>query len=202
MASSRRDHLVATALDLFSTRGFHATGIDTVLAEAGVAKMTLYNHFTSKDELILAALGLHDTQFRSWFTQTVEHRAYRPRARLLAIFDALEDWFRLPQFAGCPFINACAEYAERSDPVHAAAAEHKRLVRAYLRGLAADAAAPDPDTLAHELEILMTGAIVTAQVQGEPNAAHRAKTAARALIGRALEPDHVEGAGTAVGFED
>ena len=91
MALSRRDHLVETALGLFMRDGFHATGIDAILAEAGVAKMTLYNHFKSKDELILAALRLRDEQFLEWLVSAVEARADKPRGRLLALFGALDE---------------------------------------------------------------------------------------------------------------
>ena len=84
MAPSRRDHLVDTALELFIRDGFHATGIDKILAESGVAKMTLYKHFKSKDELILSALRRRDERFRNWFMRAVESRAQAPRQRLLA----------------------------------------------------------------------------------------------------------------------
>ena len=89
MASTRRDHLVDTALKLFARGGFHATGIDTILAEAGVAKMTLYNHFRSKEELILAVLRRRDELFRNWFVKRVEQQADQPRQRLIAMFDVL-----------------------------------------------------------------------------------------------------------------
>ena len=88
MSSSKRDLLINTALELFSREGFHATGIDRILSESGVAKMTLYNHFKSKDELILAALRRRDETFRNWFMRTVEASAETPRGRLLASFDA------------------------------------------------------------------------------------------------------------------
>ena len=78
MASLRRDHLVATALALFSKHGYHATGIDRILAESGVAKMTLYKHFRSKDELILAALRRRDEEFRRWLQAEIESRAATP----------------------------------------------------------------------------------------------------------------------------
>ncbi len=110
MAVSRRDHLVDTALEMFCRDGFHATGIDKILAQAGVAKMTLYNHFRSKDELILAVLRRRDERFRRAFVRAVERRASAPRDRLLAIFDALGEWFCRNDFTGCTFINASAEY--------------------------------------------------------------------------------------------
>ena len=187
MASNRRDHLIDTALELFYRDGFHATGIDTILAEAGVAKMTLYKHFKSKDELILAALRRRDERFRNWFMRAVERRAATPRERLLAVFEALEEWIEGARFTGCMFINACAEYGERGDPIHAAAAEHKRLVTAYVRDLAAAAGAPRPAELAHELALLCEGAVVLAHVTGTAESAKHARRAAATLLRDAFD---------------
>lgn len=184
MTSIRRDHLVDTALNLFSRYGFHATGIDRILAESGVAKMTLYKHFKSKDELILAALRRRDELHRNWFMREVEKLATAPRDRLLALFGALEAWFQSSEFSGCCFINATAEYADRDDPIHAAAAEHKRLIRSYIRELAAAAQAKAPDELTDQLMLLMEGAIVSAQITGEAVAARQARSAAEVLVGR------------------
>ena len=185
-ASARRDHLVETALKLFSRDGYHATGIDKILAESGVAKMTLYKHFESKDALILAALRLRDERFRDWLTGDVERRARAPRARLLAIFEALEDWFAEDTFSGCSFINAAAEFADPDNPIHAAAAEHKALIAAYVRDLAAAAGASDPEELTRRLELLIEGAIVVAQVSGHKGAADAAGRAAAVLIADAI----------------
>ena len=187
MASGRRDHLVDTALELFAREGYHATGIDRILAAAGVAKMTLYNHFKSKDELILAVLRRRDERFRNWFMRRVETRAKHPRERLLACFDALAEWFAGPKFAGCMFINAAAEFASPVDPIHGACAEHKRLVLAYLHDLAARAGAADPGELADHLGMLMEGAIVMAHVAGDKDAAAKARRAAELLIAQALD---------------
>ncbi|HDL16453.1 MAG TPA: TetR/AcrR family transcriptional regulator, partial [Rhizobiales bacterium] len=90
---SKKEHLVDTAVKLFGRDGFNATGIDKILQEAGVARMTLYKHFKSKDELILAALRRRDEQFRIWFKSAVEKTGGSPAQRLLASFDALEEWF-------------------------------------------------------------------------------------------------------------
>ena len=182
MASPKRDHLVATALGLFNRDGFHATGIDKILSEAGVAKMTLYKHFKSKDELILAVLRRRDEEFRNWFMRAVESRSKTPRERLLAVFDALAEWFEGRDFSGCMFINASAEFAPLDDPIHGAAAEHKRLLHAYIRDQAQAAGAGDAAGLAMELMLLMEGAIVMAYVAGEAGAARRAKAAAQKLL--------------------
>jgi AcrR family transcriptional regulator len=187
MAPSRRDHLVDTALELFSRDGYHATGIDRILAEAGVAKMTLYNHFKSKDELILAALRRRDERFRNWFMRQVEQRATEPRGRLLAVFDVLQEWFDSREFSGCNFINAAAEYGDPENPIHAACAEHKRLLLGYLKQLAAGACAPDPNVLAEQLMLLVEGATVMRHTAGHKHAGRTARRTAEILAGLALD---------------
>jgi AcrR family transcriptional regulator len=187
VADSRREHLVETALRLFYTHGFHATGIDKILAEAGVAKMTLYKHFRSKDELILAALRRRDELFRNWLMGAMEHAASDPRERLLAMFEALDDWFNERAlgtlgFHGCAFIKASSEFDDADHPVHRACAEHKRMIVDYLTGLAAAAGAADPAALAEQLALLKEGAIVTAQVRGATNAAQQAKFIAQTMV--------------------
>ena len=192
-APSRRDELIETALRLFYTHGIHATGIDRILAEAGVAKMTLYKHFRSKEELVLAALRRRDELFRNWLMTAMDRASPDPRERLLALFDALDEWFHERAlnafgFHGCAFIKAAGEYDAAEDPVHRACAEHKRLIVEYLRKLAAEAGAADPTALAEQLALLKEGAIVTAQVRGLRSAALDAKVIARSLIEAACAP--------------
>ncbi len=194
---SRREHLVETALRLFYTRGFHATGIDKILAEAGVAKMTLYKHFRSKDELILATLRRRDELFRNWLMGAMEQAASDPRGRLLAMFDALDDWFHgralaTLGFHGCAFIKAAGEFDDPEDAIHRACAEHKRMIVDYLTNLAAAAGAADPKALAEQLALLKEGAIVTAQVRGLSNAAEQAKLIARVMIDAACGASPLE----------
>ncbi len=187
MARSRREELVDTALELFQREGFHATGIDRILAAASVAKRTLYHHFRSKDELIIAALRLRDERFRNDFMKRLEGRARgAPAEALLAIFDVLAELQQKKEFRGCAFINACAEYGDRDSPIHALAAEHKRLILAYVRELAEAAGARDPGVLARQLCILMEGVIVTAQVSGDMEATRSARDAAKLLVREAI----------------
>ena len=176
-----------TAQRLFAEGGYHATGIDKVLAEAGVAKMTLYKHFKSKDDLILAALRRRDETFRNWFMREVERRDPTPRGRLLAVFDALGDWFASPRFNGCMFINAASEYGGSEHPIHAAACEHKRLLCAYLAELARAAGAEKEEDLARQLMMLVEGATVTAQIECGSGAAGQARAAAEVLVAGALD---------------
>jgi AcrR family transcriptional regulator len=182
MARSKRESLLDTALELFQHEGFHATGIDRILAASGVAKKTLYHHFRSKEELILAALRLRDERFRNDFMKRLAGRARPPAEALLAIFDVLAELQEKKEFRGCAFINACAEYGDRKSPIHSLAAEHKRLILAHVRELAEAAGARDPEGLARQLCILMDGVIVTAQVSGDTQAARSARDAAELLV--------------------
>ena len=181
MASKKREHLVKTALELFYRDGFHSTGIDKILRESGVAKMTLYKHFRSKDDLILAALQERDRQFREWFVAELESRAKTPLEKLLTAFDVLELWF-LGDFRGCMFINASAEFSDKNEDIHRFSGDHKKLMLAYLTELAEAAGASDPSTLAFQLNVLIEGAIVLAHVCEDTDSAKKAKVAAKILI--------------------
>jgi AcrR family transcriptional regulator len=183
---SKRERLIAVAADLFARNGYHATGIDLILETAGVAKKTLYTHFRSKEELIIAVLRHHDSVFRNGFMREVEQAAAAPRERLLAIFDVAEAWFRGSDFYGCMFINAVGEYSLEDTPIRQACKEFKALMWGYFEKLGRDAGAADPKELADRLALLLEGAIVTAQVSRAPEAAKVARDAAAVLIDRAI----------------
>jgi hypothetical protein len=121
----------------------------------------------------------------------VEKLASTPRERLVALFTALETWFQSNEFSGCCFINATAEYGDKDDPIHAAAAEHKRLIRAYIRELAENAQVKEPDILTDQLMLLMEGAIVSAHMTGEATPAQQARAAAEVLIARAISASSI-----------
>lgn len=186
MPGSRRDDLVETAIELFTARGYRATGIDAILAKAGVAKMTLYNNFESKEALILAALKRGDERTRQRFAEEIAKAGDSARDKLLAVFGRLESWFSEPAFNGCMFQKAAADYPDAQDPIHAMAAEHKRLLRVFLEGLAREAGAPDPAELAAQLQLLIDGAISQAQICGGSEAAVEARRAAVILIATAV----------------
>jgi AcrR family transcriptional regulator len=167
MPPSKRDHLVDTARKLFQRDGFHNTGIDAILAEAGVAKMTLYKHFKSKDELILAVLRRQDEELRNHLMRRVEKDHSEPRDRMLGLFDVIADQVNVKEYCGCLFINASAEYSTPDSPIHRAALEHKRLCLTYVERLATDAGAARPHELARQICLLAEGVMVSAQVSGE-----------------------------------
>lgn len=182
MTTKPRDRLVSTALKLFCQYGFHATGIDTVLAVSGVAKTTLYRYFKSKDELILAALRKQDEDFRNSFMRKVERSSERPAERLLAMFDVYQEWSKSSDFYGCTFVNASAEFSDLSSPIHALCAEHKRLMLRYIQELAEAAGIEDGDYLAKQLMMLIDGATVLTQVTGKAELFHQAKKTAKELL--------------------
>ena len=184
--SPKRELLIETAARLFSEKGFHATGIDTILAEAKVAKKTLYNHFRSKDELILAVLRHHDSLFRNDFMRQVESHADTPKEQLLAIFDVAEKWFGQNDFFGCMYINAIGEFSHQDTPIREICKEYKHLMFTYIRDLCEKSGIHNHNNLAEEIALLFEGATVTAQVSQKPGSAQVAKKAAAILIEHAL----------------
>jgi len=190
MPPSRRDDLIDAAMRVFGQHGFHRSGLDKVLQEGGISRMTLYNHFKSKDELVVAALRRRDEIFRNRMMKFVESRTQDPIERLLAVFDFQEAWLAEKDFCGCMFLNACAEFEDPQSPIRRVAAEHKQTVLAYLTQLCEQACLKDPKALAEQLDLLIEGAIVTNQAVGQtPNSgispsdiAQRAKDAAQKLI--------------------
>jgi AcrR family transcriptional regulator len=181
-AATARERIDDTAYELFSRRGVRAVGVDEVVARSGVAKMTLYRHYPSKDHLVLAFLRRREELWtRGWLQADVERRSDVPGERLLAIFDVFDKWFRRADFEGCSFINVLLEIEERGHPVHVATVEHLATIRAFLRGLAEGAGVADPDGFARQWHILMKGSIVAAG-EGDKNAALRAQAMGRLLL--------------------
>jgi AcrR family transcriptional regulator len=190
MPPSRREELVESAMKVFGCNGFHNTGLDLILKDSGISRMTLYNHFKSKDELIIAALRRRDETFRNNLMKFVESSTQDPAERLLAIFDALDAWFNEENFHGCMFINASAEFCDQDSPPRRVAAEHKLEILRYIQELCASANLVDPEELAQQINLLVEGSIVVAHVVGRvhnnaskpSDAAQRAKVMAKKLI--------------------
>jgi len=185
-ALSKKEQIVSQALSLFYQQGFNATGVDNIASEAKVSKKTLYNHFKSKDELILVTLRKRDELFRNNIVRVTERLGSTAKERLLSIFDAHDKWFQEEDFSGCMFINASAEFSASEHPSHVFCAEHKRLVREYIHQLAEQAGAQDADILARQLNLLLEGAIVDAHVSGNKDAAIFAKSMATVLVNQAV----------------
>ncbi|WP_299489477.1 TetR/AcrR family transcriptional regulator [Acaryochloris sp. IP29b_bin.137] len=179
-----RERILETACELFYREGIQNVGIDRIIAESGVAKMSLYNHFKSKDALIEAFLRQRDQQWREWFVTRVEERSADPKQRILILFDVLQEWFESPNFRGCAFINATVELANPHHPGCQAALDHQLAVYQYIFDLVKAEGIEPTELVARQLLLLVQGAIVIAMMQNRPLAAIEAKHAATTLLKR------------------
>jgi AcrR family transcriptional regulator len=176
-----RERLIETAYDLFAAQGIGRVGIDTILAQSGCAKASLYNNFESKVDLAVAFLDRRETVWtRNWLEAEVKRRAADPEARLLAVFDVFDGWFRKKDFEGCSFINVLLE-SEVGSPIRLAAATHLSKIRAIIRNLAQDSGLRETEKFAQAWHMLMKGSIVSA-CEGNRNAAREAKRAAQLIL--------------------
>jgi AcrR family transcriptional regulator len=176
-----RERVLEAATRLFLRDGFRAVGIDTIIAEAGVAKMTLYAHFPSKDDLIVAYLERANEQFWEWL-DGASADVDDPRERLVAMFGAVGELANSPQCLGCTFQGTAAEFPDPEHPGHRVALAHKQAVRGRLRALAEHAGLREPEDLADQLLLLMDGAWVAARMFGPRNPGAQVAAAAGALI--------------------
>lgn len=181
--AAKRDELVDAAIRLFNRHGYHATGVDRLMEETGIAKTTLYRHFASKEELIVAALAKVDEAAREEMRAFVEAASDDPRERILATFGQLAVWLQDVEFKGCPFVAAAGEYGGATDPVFQQVRLHKRLYLAYFEELVRAARVPEPKAVARQLVMLHEGAVAFAQVLGAQGVADDARAAAERLIG-------------------
>lgn len=176
-----RERIIDTSYELFSRRGVRAVGIDELIERAGVAKATLYRHFPSKDDLVVAFLERREERWtRGWVEQEALRRASNPEDQLLAIFDAFDEWFRREDFEACSFINVLLEMGP-GHPAGSACVQHLENIRSLVRQLAEEAGLRDAGAFAHSWHILMKGSIIAA-AEGDAQAARRAQSMARGLI--------------------
>lgn len=182
-----QQRIVQSAFELFGRSGFHAVGLDQIIADAGISKQTFYNHFESKDDLVLAVLRYRHEAESAKFDQLLTEVAGRdPRDRLYAIFDALHRWFQLPEWKGCIFMRAASEFPNRNDPAHLVARDHAEATREYLQYLATLAGATDPASLATQLSLLIEGVIGLHHLSGDDRLLWEAKEISRRILDERL----------------
>jgi AcrR family transcriptional regulator len=184
---SARDRLLSAATLLFCKDGINATGIDAIIDEAGTAKTTLYKLFGSKTNLVHAVLESEGKLWREWFIGAIESGGGDAQTKLTRIFPALKSWFGEERFYGCPFINAVAEHDKDQKQFRNIAMRHKKVVLAHIEKLASEMGASEPEVLAHQLALLIDGAIVAAMVSRNPGVADTAGLAACSLFGPAKQ---------------
>lgn len=183
---SARMRLVEAASRLFCRLGINAVGVDAVVAEAGTAKATLYKNFGSKEGLVEAVLNYEGANWRDWFLSGLHEGEATPHEKMLRIFPLLRTWFAGGRFFGCPFINAIGEHDKEDQRLRQLTIAHKKVVLDAIETLAREAGAASPGDLAHQIGLLIDGAIVMAMVTNDPGAADLGGEVAQVLIAKAL----------------
>ncbi|GHJ31355.1 TetR family transcriptional regulator [Streptomyces hygroscopicus subsp. sporocinereus] len=181
---SAHERILSTATALFNAHGVRGVGVDRIIAESGVAKATLYSHFRTKDDLVLAYLSASDEHWRGALREAAEAAGADPRDQLIGLFDALDASIERDGFRGCAFTRTAGETEPGTAP-HTATAEHKRAVRAWLTELARAAGAADPAQLALRISLLIDGTMAAAALEPRPDFAEAARETARALVAQA-----------------
>jgi AcrR family transcriptional regulator len=178
-----RDRIFAAADDLFYHQGIRAVGVDAIAKEAGVAKISLYRAFPSKDDLVVAYLEDRNADYwRRWDRAFAKHEG-NPRAQLRAMMEHLAERTTAPDYRGCPFTNDATEFPEPSHPGRRVAEANKRELRRRMLLLAEALGAPDPRSLADGLVLLVEGAYAISQtLRGRDGPGHAIVWAAEALV--------------------
>jgi AcrR family transcriptional regulator len=161
--ASARERILETARDSFYREGIRAVGVDTLIARSGVAKMSFYRSFRSKDELVCAYLDSEAAEYWQWWDGVIRPHAHAPRKQLRALFAATAEHATSEEFRGCPFGNTLVEFPEKDHPARAVIVRFRAERRARLRDLAKAAGARDPERLADELDIVLEGSAFCAE---------------------------------------
>jgi AcrR family transcriptional regulator len=181
-----RERILGTAYDLFAHHGVSAIGIDRIVAEAGVAKMTLYRHFRSKDDLAAAVIERRTELWtRDWLHRELERRGGTAQSRLLAIFELFDEWFHLEAYSGCMFTNCLLESHDRAGTIGSSCVGGMADVRSLIEALAEEAGVGDPAAFAQRWHVLIWGTIVAAST-GEVEAARGTRDTAALLLASAV----------------
>jgi AcrR family transcriptional regulator len=180
--TDKRQHIVETAYALFKRVGYHATGIDRIIAESNVAKMTMYRHFPGKDGLIVEVLQYRAKRFDAQLDRLAQ-RATTPQQKIGTIFDWYERWFQSDDFHGCLFAHALAEFGDPGHPVFEAVAGHKNGFKRRMRHILEETMQADQaESAAAALFMLLEGATLLAQMgQGDEAIRHARKAGASIL---------------------
>lgn len=177
-----RSAILKVADQLFYRDGIRAVGVDTIAAEAGVTKRTLYYHFPTKDALVDAYLAQRDLPTRQLIIAHAEQAGPLPGDHVLGVFDGFATWFATADYRGCAYLNALAESGSQSDTVCGRVAEHKNGIRDWIETKLIAAQADDPQDVAEQIMLLIDGAMSRAQIYGGRNITTQARKAAELLL--------------------
>ncbi|OIQ81415.1 HTH-type transcriptional regulator YjdC [mine drainage metagenome] len=182
MATQMREHILGVAAELFSSRGINATSVDTIVAEAGIAKVTLYKYFKSKEQLILEYLRQYDEKLWQKLSLRTTAQGAEPKESVLTLVNAVLEWIADPEFKGFAFVKASVEFPQLENPVHRTSVEFAQTLRNTIAGVATEAGIRNAETLALQLSMVIEGAAITENMQRESGAVQHAKELAKILI--------------------
>lgn len=189
MKTPTRQRLIDAAARRFYRDGFRNVGIDQILADVGISKTAFYKHFECKEDLMLAALDDHNGLMLETFRSMARERGGpTPIGQLQALLDVVEHFIESDDFQGCIFVNVAMEFPLPHEPAHIAAAKNKQAIEEMVYGLAVEAGAADPRSLAKELCLIMEGAYVTRHVTGNKQTVEIARRVASLVITAACPP--------------
>ena len=179
-----RERILNTATDLFFSRGINSTGVDTIVAEAGTTKMTLYKYFHSKELLILEVLKRSQEDLYTWLELGLA-RNQKPQDKLHNLLDLIDEWIKTPNFKGVSFIKASTEFPQENNAIHQLSSDQSKQFKLFIAQIADDAGIKDSEILALQLALLIEGAMQAEQMHRGSGAITYAKIAAKILIDNA-----------------
>ena len=177
-----KTRILETAAQVFYKHGYRATGVDAIAKAAGITKATLYHHFENKDKLIKETLKHFSEYWRIEYVKLWDKNGLKPEQRLTVMFDSMEEFFKSPSCYGCPFINAAAEYTDRSHPVRRICEQHYDFVLTNMEQFAREAHLNKPRLLAEQIVTLIGGAYTAWFASGIKDAAKQGKHMAELII--------------------
>jgi AcrR family transcriptional regulator len=177
-----REHVLEVASRLFYEKGVRNVGIDEIIKESGVARMTLYNNFGSKDQLVKEYLNRTSEKFLAEYREKIDNAASEPRERLVAAFSVLDEWFSSPEFRGCWITNATVEMPKHDGPVREARESYHTALRELFLDLARTAEVANAEELVEQLLVIQRGAIISALLESDPTASERASRVAKRVV--------------------
>jgi AcrR family transcriptional regulator len=177
-----KNRIMEAALNAFNADGIPGVSADTIIEQAGVAKMTLYKYYPTKDALAAAFVHERSNRWMAWLADRVGKLGRTPKQRVLAVFDVLEEWFRSDNYFGCPFHRAASDFPDLKNPSHKEVIRNKRELFAFIRGLLSEAGLDARESIVNQLLLLMAGAEVMANIYGDPEYARYSRQAATTLL--------------------
>lgn len=161
---TKREQIIEVAFTLFGRNGFYATGVDLIMKTTGVSKRTLYRHFPSKNNLIVAVLDYYRSSYKNRLDALIREEGKTAQEKIIAIFDDARSWFQDRNFHGYLAVNAMGEFSGKAQEIESACQQFKQWELEMLRSLAKETGVKAPDDLAYKLFVILEGMASIAQV--------------------------------------